>query len=75
MANAEDSALTRKTTNLTPKAMRALGDLVDQEFAANDTDAMNRALVMTAFLVGEVQAGAQIHVVRPGEPPLAVVFL
>lgn len=65
----------RRTFNLTPKGRRALADLVDQEFGPNDTDAINRAIVLAAFFMGEVKAGATIQVVRPGEKPIEVVFL
>lgn len=65
----------RRTFNLTPKARRALSDLVDQEFGPNDTDAINRAIVLAAFLMGEVKAGGSIEVTRPNEVPVRVVFL
>lgn len=67
--------LTRKTANLNPRAKRALDDLTDWEFGYDDTESINRALVLTAYLVGEVKAGGEVIITRPGETPMRVVFL
>lgn len=72
---AEDSGSSRKSINLTPKGKRALDDLVDWEFGANETDAVNRALVLAAFLMGEQAAGATVQVARANEVPQVIVFL
>jgi hypothetical protein len=70
-----ESRLTRKTANLNPRAKRALDDLTDWEFGYDDTESINRALIMTAYLMGEVKAGGEVMVTRPGEMPMRVVFL
>lgn len=62
---AEDGNLTRKTANLTPKAMQALELLVAQEFGANDTDAINRAIRVAADIVRASMRGGEVQVAYP----------
>jgi hypothetical protein len=62
---------TRFTFNATPKARRAMEGLLALEFGTNQTEVMNRALIMAFWIMEEADRGAEIKLVRQTE----VVFL
>lgn len=72
---AEGEAGQRITFNVTPKARRALEALVNEGFAANQTDAINRAVALAQWLHHEVEHGAEVEVRHRNQVPVKVVFL
>lgn len=49
-------SLTKKTLNFTPRAVAAL-NVLKAEYDANDTDMVNRAIVLGAVLIPYMQDG------------------
>lgn len=62
---AEEAGLTRMTANLTPRSKAALDHLVEAEFGANGTDAINRAVRVASDLVKAFESGGRVQVVYP----------
>lgn len=62
------AGLERVTVNLTPRAVRALNNLVDMT-GYSKTDTINRALQIYEFLQGILEKGGSLHVrqTREGE--------
>jgi len=56
-----ETNLTRTTINLTPKAVESLDHLIAR-FGTSKTDVINRALMLSDFINGEIAAGRQILV-------------